>query len=372
MPAMPAMPAMPSTRQPLVRSAALTHFTEVAVQCGLDPRALVADVGLPARCLAEPDLKVPAWGVGRLLELAAARAGEPAFGVRMAEQRRLSNLGPLALLVRDEPTLRSALEALVRHLHLHNEALTVQLEQVGNLVSIQTELWSQRGEPQPQATELVVGVTFRVLGIFMGAAWRPRLVCFAHPGPAAAAGAGRAGAARLAAHRRLFGPAVEFGHQFSGIVCHAADLDARNPAADPVMAHYSRRLLAQDLERGSGRGTMAQRVRQLVVLLLPHGHCRVEAVAHHLGVDRRTVARRLRAEGTSFTDVLESVRTELVARSLGTGAGTRHAAAGRALADLAPLLGFSAPSAFSRWHRQRFGHAPSQAAPRHRNPASRG
>lgn len=333
--------------QPLVRSASLTHFADVASQCHLDAHRLVADAGLPARCLAEPDLKIPARLVGRLLEDAAHLAREPAFAVRMVEQRRLSNLGPLALLVRDEPTLRSALEALVRHLHLHNEALTVSLEQLSNLVVIRTHLWSERGEPQTQATELVVGVTFRVLGIFMGASWRPRLVCFAHAAPA-----------RLAAHRRLFGPAVEFGHEFNGIVCNAGDLDARNPAADPVMARYSRRLLAQDLERGASGAAMAERVRQLVVLLLPHGHCRVETVARHLGVDRRTVARRLADEGHTFSGVVDGVRDDLVGRYL----GARATARARPLSELSAMLGFSAPSAFARWHRQRFGVAASRRA----------
>jgi hypothetical protein len=32
----------------LVRSAALTHFADVASACGLDARALLAEVGLPA------------------------------------------------------------------------------------------------------------------------------------------------------------------------------------------------------------------------------------------------------------------------------------------------------------------------------------
>ena len=47
----------------------------------------------------------------------------------------------------------------------------------------------------------------------------------------------------LAVHRRVFGQAVEFGHEFNGIVCNAADLDAPNPGADPVMARYTQRLL---------------------------------------------------------------------------------------------------------------------------------
>lgn len=316
----------------LVRSAALTHFAEVAEACGLDAARLLGDVGLPLRCLDEPDLKVPARAIAGLLESAAARAGEPAFGLRMAESRRLSNLGPLGMLVRDEPTLRSALEAVMRHVHLHNEAMTVSVEQLGSLVVLRFDLVAGGGEPVNQATELTVAVLFRVLRVFMGAGWHPRLVCFAHAAPRS-----------LAAHRRFFGPAVEFGHEFSGIVCDAADLDAPNPGADPVMARYTLQLVGQ--ARQAGPRTV-DRVRELVVVLLPRGHCRVEVVAQHLGVDRRTVARRLADEGTSFSALVDGVRGELVARYL---------ASGRPLGDVAALLGFSAPSAFARWHRRQFG-----------------
>ncbi|MBL8351124.1 MAG: AraC family transcriptional regulator ligand-binding domain-containing protein [Burkholderiaceae bacterium] len=321
----------------LVRSAALTHFAEVARACGLDARALLAEAGLPARCLDEPDLKVPTRQVGALLELAAQRAGEPAFGLRMAESRRISNLGPLGLLVREEPTLRSALEALVHHIHVHNEAMTVTVEPASGLVVIRVALVGDAGRPLRQATEITVAVLFRILRLFMGAGWQPRLVCFAHPAPAS-----------LAAHRRVFGRAVEFGHEFSGIVCNAADLEAPNPGADPVMARYTRQLVEQAQRP---RTTASDRVRELVVLLLPRGHCRVERVAQHLGVDRRTVARWLADEGSSFSALVAALRRDLLGRYL--------AERSRPLTEVSALLGFSAPSAFSRWHREQFGAAAS-------------
>ncbi|MBL8363526.1 MAG: AraC family transcriptional regulator [Rubrivivax sp.] len=324
----------------LVRSAALTHFADVASACGLDARALLAEVGLPARCLDEPDLRVPTARVGALLERAAARAREPLFGLRMAEQRRLSNLGPLGLLVRDEATLRSALEALVHHIHVHNEAMSVTVEERGGLVVIRVAL-DGGGQPLRQAVEITVAVLFRVLRVFLGAGWQPRLVCFVHAAPP-----------KLAMHRRLFGRAVEFGHEFNGIVCNAADLDQPNPAADAVMARYTRRLVEQAQR---SRTTMADRVRELVVLLLPRGHCRVEVVAQHLGLDRRTIARRLAAEGTTFSDLVNELRRELLARYRDDG--------GHAYTEIALRLGFSAPSAFSRWHRQQFGAAARQVRP---------
>jgi AraC-like DNA-binding protein len=322
----------------LLRSASLTHFAEVAADCGLDARALAVEVGLPPRCLEDPDLKVPASKVGRLLELAAERAKEPAFALRMVESRRLSNLGPLALLVRDEPTLRSAMEAIVRHIHVHNEALTVELEPSSNLVVIRQYLLGEGGQSMRQASELALGVMFRVIAVFMGAGWRPRLVCFSHRAPP-----------NLAIHRRIFGDAVEFGHEFNGIVCNAADLDVPNPGADPLMARYAQRLLGPTLGVNAG---LSDRVRQLVVLLLPRGLCRVEVVAQHLGIDRRTVARRLLAENTSFSDLVNSMRRDLVARYLADGK--------RPLGEVSVLLGFSAPSAFSRWYTNNFGQSPIQ------------
>lgn len=316
----------------LVRSASLTSFMSLATECGLNPRAMVAEVGLPARCLDDPDLMIPAAPTGRLLELAAERGKAPTLGLRMAEMRRLSNLGPLGLLVRDEPTLRHALDAILPNLYLHNEALAVQVEQVGNLVSLRTHM-NAKGGPYRQSMELVVAVLYRVLGVFMGADWRPRVVCFTHRAPAS-----------LAPYRRFFGCPVEFGHEFDGIVCNAADLDAPNPGADPVMSRYTHQLLDQKSRK---RPTVSDRVRELIILLLPRGHCRVEVAAQHLGVTRRTVARQLADEHTSFSDLVEGVRRTLLASYLQENE--------RPLREVAALLGFSSPSAFSRWHRQTFG-----------------
>jgi AraC-like DNA-binding protein len=92
-------------------------------------------------------------------------------------------------------------------------------------------------------------------------------------------------------------------------------------------------------------GSLPQ-LRQYVVLLL-RGLCRVEAVALHLGVDRRTVHRQKATQGTRFSDILESVRKELAVRYVER--------TDQALLEVAGLLGFASPSAFSRWYRASFG-----------------
>ncbi|WP_027476612.1 AraC family transcriptional regulator [Curvibacter gracilis] len=318
---------------PTTRSAALTNFERVASECGLDASALVKEVGLPQRCLSDPDLLIAASAISQLLELASQRAKEPAFGLRMAASRRLSNLGPLGLLLRDQPTLRKALETLVENVHTHNSAMTVSLVQTGPWMAIREETLPDLRHMSRQATELAMATTFNFLRIFLGESWSPKAVTFRHLAPPNATW-----------HRRVFGCPVSFGQEFNDILCNAQDLEAPNPGADPVMARYSQRLLEAEHNH---RSSMSDQVKNLMVLLMPRGHCRVEVVAQHLGVDRRTVANRLAKEGSSFKALMNQMRKELLANYMLDGA--------RPFSDIAILLGFSELSAFSRWHRTHFG-----------------
>ena len=58
--------------------------------------------------------------------------------------------------------------------------------------------------------------------------------------------------------------------------------------------------------------------------------------------------RKLAAESTSFTAIVDAVRCDLAQRYVEDTE--------RPLTDVAALLGFSAPSAFSRWHATRAGN----------------
>ena len=327
----------------LVRSASLTNFSDVARTAGLDPLRMLSAAGLPARCLIDPELTVPVDNVRALLEDAASQSGLEAFGLLMAETRKLSALGPVGLIVREQPTLRLALEVLVRHSRSLNAALFITLEEAGEVGVLREEVIVGHAGSVRQSTELAIGVVFRLVGAVLGPTWRPLRVCFAHDAPA-----------DRSVHLRVFGPTVEFGHDFNGIVFRRSDLEARNPNADPAMASFAQQILDQ---RGRGAdGDVRGAVRDQVMLLLGSGGCSVELVARHLGVDRRTIHRRLAAEGETYSGVVDAVRRELALRYLDHGE--------RPLAEISMLLGFAAPSGFTRWYRKCFGAAPSKHARR--------
>jgi AraC-like DNA-binding protein len=318
----------------LIHSASLSRYGEVARRAGLNPARMLREFRLPRRSLREPDVLVPIDSVRQLLETSAARSGMESFGLRMAEARHLSDMGPLGLLIREQPTLRLALEALTRHANRINETLHLVIEESRGIVVLREELLTGGSRPVRQATELAVGVVFGILRLFLGTRWLPRRVCFAHAAPR-----------DLSVHKRLFGGHVDFGQSFNGIVCTTRDLAVANPNADPGIERLARRLLSADPVRPAP--DLSTQVRHLVAALLGTGSCRIETVALRLGIGRRTIHRRLRQEGTTFSEVVAAVQRELATRYV----HDRR----RSLADLAVSLGFGTPSAFSRWYRREFG-----------------
>jgi len=83
---------------------------------------------------------------------------------------------------------------------------------------------------------------------------------------------------------------------------------------------------------------------------LPRGLCQVENLALVWGCDRRTVHRRLALEGASFTLLVEEERRQLAAAAIASDAP---------MGEIAPQLGFTSLSTFSRWYRHSFGRTPT-------------
>ncbi|MES2128570.1 MAG: AraC family transcriptional regulator [Pseudomonadota bacterium] len=321
----------------LIRSSSLSNYAEVARALGLDPRQQLALAGIIPAALGDPDLRIPAARVGRLLEESARQAGVDDLGLRMAERRELSNLGPLAFVLRKEPTLRRAMQSLAHYLRLQNEALHLQVEEHDDIALIRVEMFGDESQ-SVQAACLVVGVAYRLLAQFLGAHWHAHYISFRHGAPPS-----------RSAYARVFGARLAFGQEFDGIVCASADFDTPIAGHDPLMAYHVGQYL--DALLAQTHASPLERVQRHITALLPSGQCSADTVASAMGVDRRTVHRQLAREGLKFTAVVDRVRRELVRRYLPRSA--------RPLSDVAPLLGFASLSAFSRWFAAAYGCSPS-------------
>ena len=232
-------------------------------------------------------------------------------------------------MAREQPTVRAAIESIVHHSWLQNEAISWRLEDAGDLTILRLALAAERRAGR-QATELTIGVTVRTLRGLLGERWRPDAIVFQHPAPD-----------DVATHRRVLGVRPVFGGDFTGIVLERRDLAAPIVNADPETARQLQRYVDQLAVRQADPAATA---RELVLALLPTGGCNVEKVAAMMGVDRRTLHRRLSQQGQTFTDLVEAARRDV--------AEVHLAAGDRTLTQIADLLGYSSLSAFSRWRRR--------------------
>lgn len=319
---------------PMTRSASLGGYAELARHLGLNPDAMLRRVGLNPQHLSDPDMPINTVSVRELLEASAAASGTEDFGLQLARDRRLSNLGPISAVMREAPTAREALDVLCRYVRLLNAALLTRIEDHEDLSVVREDVLTDEPGAVRQSIEMAVGVLYGMIAELVGSGWKPRRVCFEHRPPHGPT-----------IHRAMFGVEVEFNASFNGIVCAARDLMAPLSATDSRLSPYARRFLDQALSTAGESSTY--NARQIITALLPSGRCTADQVAKHLVVDRRTLHRHLIAEGTTFSLLLRTVRSEFASRHI--------LDSDRSLAELADLLGFSTPSAFAFWFRKNFG-----------------
>jgi AraC-like DNA-binding protein len=174
-----------------------------------------------------------------------------------------------------------------------------------------------------------------------GPGWQPVGVCFAHAPPR-----------DPSEHQRLLGPRMRFDAGYSGLLLLRTDLAGPNVLADPndplLLTYASRVLRSLPPPRVPH---LVQEVRQVVAALLPLRKCTMPRVARTMGMSTRTLHRRLLAEGPRFTEIVDDSRASLAERYLAVGRYT--------VSDVSTLLGFAAPSAFSRWFSRRYGLSPT-------------
>ena len=135
--------------KPQARYAALSGYGALSDSLGLDWAPLMRSVGLDPAGLAAQDRWIPAAAVARLLEISASASGREDFGLSLVEFRRLANLGPLALAIREEPDVRSVLEMLIRYEHTYNQAISIRLSEANGLATIRMDLELGRGGHPP-------------------------------------------------------------------------------------------------------------------------------------------------------------------------------------------------------------------------------
>ncbi len=216
-----------------------------------------------------------------------------------------SNLGPVGMLIREQPTLRHAISALSRHSQQLNEVLFITLEESGEVAVLREVLIVGHGGAVRQSTELMIAV------VFPGPARLPRQILEPAGHLLRASRAARPFRART---RLRPAPAVQPGlqrHRGSRRGTSTRPTRWPTPRWRATRSRWWTRRARRVRPRGRRACASSSWRCSLEAAVAPSTRSR-----KHLGVTRRTVHRQLAAEGESYEKILDSVRRELATRYL--------------------------------------------------------
>jgi AraC-like DNA-binding protein len=315
---------------------------DYAVSRGADESELLAKSGLGMAKLSDPDARLPLSAYVALLYQAQIATDNPALALHWGEDVDMAEVSILGLIMNAAPTMGDAFHQLQRYGKLAVEindpagGPRFELEQRnGRLFMV------YRGESIQSAPELVENAFVRLScgpRQFLDA---PHIlsVHFVHAAPA-----------HRAEHDRIFQCPVHFEAGWNALELHP-EVASWRVGQSPV---YMTKLLADRADAlmaklAAAKSTRGQ-VEQALLPILHQGNPGADQIAAQLGVSRQTLFRRLKAEGTTYGEVLEALRyTMAVSHLKGQNIS---------VGDTAYMLGFSDAAAFSRAFKRWTGQSP--------------
>lgn len=330
------------TTTPYTRNLVLRHALDIAAGHGVAPATLLTYCGLDEAAATRDHGLLPTAMLIEVIEHAAALTQRRDFGLAWGARADYRSFGSLGIAVAHQPTLGEAMAgvgAYFRHLNL---GFHFTLADDADVSSMRFSLDVRTGREPRHYREGMALLLVRFGRLLSAGAWQPRLLRLPH--------------ARISgayAYEKAFGCPVQFSQADMEIVSDRAAFAAPLRFEDTPVHTMMQRVIAGP--RSQANHALAARVAAILPMLLPSGSATAGHVADILGLSARTLQRRLEAEGTSFRAVLAGLREDIVRQHVEMGFASG--------ATLAAALGFSEPSAASRFIRARLGCTTRDLAP---------
>lgn len=333
-----AMARMPTTMGLSARLAGARARTR-----GVALRPLLEHARLNPQQFADARVRLPVGNQVVFLNLVSEALADDMLGLSLALDYELRRCGMFYYVLASSASLLDVFERGARFTAIVNEGV-VQEYIHGRRIGIAMRYSGVKRPDDRHQIEFWLVSLLRICRHITGTRLKPALVRLSHY---------RAeGHARFA---RFMGCEVEFGASRDEILFPREAGRLRILNADP----YLNRLLVEMCEQALARqrrasGSFAARVENALAPLLPHGKARAAHLAAEFGMSQRTFARRLAAEGLTFSQLLDGLRLDLARRYL--------LSEELPISKIAWLLGYTEVAAFSHAFRRWTGKSPSEVA----------
>ena len=309
---------------------------------GLESDLIIREAGLDPEKTYYPGDRIATGKLVKLWQLAVHYSEDPCFGLTFARYIQPSALHGLGFSWLASHTLKQGLERLVRFQRILDNNLRFELQERDDAYSLCSRVKHQDDPfefPDAEADSQIASI-FKICRIMMGPDLLPSRVCFEHPAPECAQ-----------RFERFFGVTVEFGAECTAIEFDRNTGDTPSTSANPELTRINDQVVVEYLNRFD-RDDVVTQTRKLIIDRLPSGAPKQGDIARDLNLSLRSFQRKLEQSGTSYSQLLNTVRHEMARSYLET---PQHQ-----IIMIAYMLGYSDPSNFARAFKQWDGLTPKE------------
>jgi AraC-like DNA-binding protein len=276
--------------------------------------------------------------MSRLARRAVALTEQPWIGLEIGGATSVSAHGPLGYAVISAPDLREVLRVVSRFVGVRFQLVTVEFEEHAEHCLLTLRERVDLAEMREFVAGSILATYFQLVDTVTSRRLRTAQVQVPFAAPPWAA-----------VYEQKLGCPVEFGAERLTIRLPRSVLDTPCLTADPALYRSAVRDCEHQLKQLRVGGPLSQRIG--VALLDREGdYPSLKSTAGAFAMSPRTLIRKLKAEGTSYQELLDEVRQELAAWYL--------LETSLPVERIAEKLGYQDPSNFSRTFQRWFGVTP--------------
>ncbi|MGB5882783.1 MAG: AraC family transcriptional regulator [Desulfobulbales bacterium] len=303
---------------------------------GLDPEPIFLVEDITREMIMKPGTRISYKKSQNLWGKLSNLIKDPCFGLRAGQYWHPSHFNALGFAWLASVTLREALTRLVRYVHMISESTKIHLVENPAGLSV---VYSDTME-LPAYMDFSMIILSEACRLNFGNGFKPVAINFIHSEPSCAGD-----------YVRFFNAPVTFNANDDRFIISSSDADKRLPTGNKNLASLHDQYILRYLDRMNDLN-LAQQVKTAFLDLMPAGHISVKRVARRLNMTARSLQRRLRAEGTTFSKLVDEARRELAEDYIHDPSFS--------LMEVAFILGFSDFSSFSRAYKRWTGISPSK------------
>lgn len=314
---------------------------------GVNADSLIKEVGLKRTEVADPDARVSYAAVLGLIERAASTLGDASYGLRLGADQEARDSGLLGFVVLNSPTLLDAITNIQRYFHVVCEGEDIEVERMGPHVTLRFRETDPALRGLRQNSDYIAAVVVRACRDMTRKSISPVRAEFMHGRPNAKVD-----------YAQYLGCPVKFHAEWDALVYSAEMMRLPVIGADGTLFRVLERACLKILGPAPKKQDIRHDVRELAIDRLAKGTAQFDEVARELNMSPKTLERRLANLGTTFSILLDDVRSGLAKRYL--------ADTDLRLEQIAYLTGYSEPPALVRAFKRWTGTTPMQFREQHR------